>query len=506
MMDIEAGFRATKSCGRFQILLLIMATYIVLTTGYNGLFSAFIFNNPSWQCTENSTRALCIKTNGKIFSSGDKEFERRCMFNRSEWTYTTIKKHSAVTEFDLVCDKTTLAATSSSALYVGGLFGAVIAGRCADTYGRKPVLLTSLLSGTLISIGCAFVQNIWELTALRCLLGACYASYFTITLVYLMEFIAPKNRTKAGILFSLAFCFSLFCVDIFAYHQKTWRSLQLYMSFPPIIALFIIVALPESPRWLYATGKTTKAQHNLKSIGRFNGVRLSEPTLQPCERSSKKVYTYYHLFRYKHVALVTLSQACLWMTSAAIYYALGLESANLGGDMYHVFAYLSLAEIPSNIVAIPLCDRLGRKKTILGSMVLSGIMTGLISIQSKLSITIRSLYSLSLAVVARFLITISYNCSYVWAFEVFPTVVRSKGLCICTIIERLGGIMAPYLVRVLQRVNSILPYLIMCCLAISTALLGLVQPETIKKPTREQFEDFFEKNEVHSTRRNENQS
>ena len=49
-----------------------------------------------------------------------------------------------------------------------------------------------------------------------------------------------------------------------------------------------------------------------------------------------------------------------------------------------------------------------------------------------------------LAMVGKFAITCSYSMIYVYATEVFPTVVRTLGLGMCSFMSRIGGIIAPY--------------------------------------------------------------
>ena len=53
--------------------------------------------------------------------------------------------------------------------------------------------------------------------------------------------------------------------------------------------------------------------------------------------------------------------------------------------------------------------------------------------------------------------------------------------------------LAPFLVGVLQQVNYILPFIVMAIVTLCACVLGMFLPETNRRPTREVFEDFFEK-------------
>ena len=53
--------------------------------------------------------------------------------------------------------------------------------------------------------------------------------------------------------------------------------------------------------------------------------------------------------------------------------------------------------------------------------------------------------------------------------------------------------MAPFLVNVLQNLSYILPFIVMSAVTTATCVLALTLPETNNRPTRENYEDFFDK-------------
>ena len=79
---------------------------------------------------------------------------------------------------------------------------------------------------------------------------------------------------------------------------------------------------------------------------------------------------------------------------------------------------------------------------------------------------------------------------YAFTFEIFPTPVRSQGMCICIIFERGGICIVPYITNVLQKTSFALTFLVVGGVALLASLLGLVLPETKGSPTRESFDDL----------------
>ena len=128
-MDVDEILTAAGGFGRFQGILSLALVYLVLTVGQNFVSSVFIGSDPPWTCTNNNTRDFCTKNFGHdIFSDSD-DFKVRCSWNSTEWKYTTDKDYSYVTEFDLICSKTSISALAASAIYMGGMLGSSVAGR-----------------------------------------------------------------------------------------------------------------------------------------------------------------------------------------------------------------------------------------------------------------------------------------------------------------------------------------------------------------------------------------
>ena len=159
--------------------------------------------------------------------------------------------------------------------------------------------------------------------------------------------------------------------------------------------------------------------------------------------------------------------------------------------MYEVFALSTLCGIPGSFAAIYLCNRYGRKITILTSFFSSGLLTGAIAIVPT-SFPSRHVVNISLALLAMFFVSIAYCALYVWSFELTPTVVRSQGMLLFSVLENASGLVVPFLVGVLQNTMYALPFIIAAVVTSVAALLGTRLPETNNKPTREVFEDFFE--------------
>ena len=475
--------------GRFQYLIQIFLIYISLATTYQCVFSYFFANDPSWKCIHNSTSKFCEQNFGVKIAADNEKFASRCTLQRDEWTYTTGKKYSIVTEFDLVCKNTAVAALASSMYHVGGGIGVIISGVAADYLGRKPVLIASLCIFIASSITSSYVTNTLQLIILRAFVGAGDSASYITSYVYLSEYAPPNYRTIVAISFSFGFVISEFVIDAVAYYIRYWRNIQFYASFPSILGIAFLFTLPESPRWLMVNCKQLEAEITLKRIARFNGNPLPIIHLKSPAISHEKRYTYYHLFQSRKALVATIIPAFIWATIGLSYYTIVFESSNLGGDMYQAFAFSALAEIPSKFLAYFICNRFGRKKATLISLVLTGVFAAATTLIPNM-LSFKFVLNMTLMMFAKFFVDIAFLGIGLWTFELFPTVLRLQGTAISILSERTGSFLAPFLTSVLHQVNSTLPYIILLVTTVLAGGGGVILPETNKQPTRERYEDF----------------
>ena len=491
--DIDEALALSGPFGKFQVLVQIFFMYAVFTNAYQAVTVYFVGDNPSWTCVSTNTSNFCMENFGKQITNTNRNFSRRCEMKRDEWTYTKPKTYSYITEFDLICEKNSIGALIGGAFFIGSAIGGIITGIMADVYGRKVVFGISLVLITISSIGCSFVKEVWQLILLRALIGAGQGTGVGISFIYLGEFIPTSHRSLSSNIFQISFSLASFLIVTVAYFVRNWRKLQLYLSFPSMIAMLLIFYVPQSPRWLLATGKVSKAENVVQKISEINGKFFNNLKLkeESCDVATGiKRYTYVDLFSSCKIMLLVLSQCVLWFTGDLLFFGLTFGASNLGGNMYESFTLISLPDLPCCFFTIYLCNRFGRKKTVLICNLVGGIVTGAIAIFIK-NLNYGYVISIVLSITGKCFINVAFNGAYIWTFELFPTVVRSQGFSMCLVVSRIGGVFAPFLSEVLQNVDPTLPYLVMGTMGILSSFVGLILPETNRCPSREKYDDFF---------------
>lgn len=497
-MDVDEALHKSGPFGLFQVLVQIFFMYAIFTSAYQSLSNYFEGSDSHWTCmnVSNNTSRFCKENMGKIIEINSANFSKRCHLNRSEWKYTRMKSFSYVTEFDLICERNALGATIDGVFFIGSAVACLISGTVSDIYGRKIVLFTALTLLSFSSLITCFLTQIWHLIALRMLIGASQTISFSIAYIYLEEFITLKHRSISGSICGISFSLSILYLASISYFEERWQYLQLYLTLPTFLAVVGCIFVPKSPRWLLATNEITEAENVIKRIAVINKRTISNLSLRLPEVTSqsdyKKKFTYIHLFKSQEALKIVICQGIISLSGGILYFGVTLLTSSLGGNMNANFMYVAIPDLPCCLITIYLCHYLGRKKTVLITYVLSGLSLGAIALVIRF-VESNYVINIVLSMFGKSFLNIAYNAGYVWTFELFPTVLRTQGFSLCTVLSSIGGFLAPFLRNVLQGYSQSLPYEMMCVLGLLSGLIGLLLPETGDSPTRETYEDFFQK-------------
>ena len=129
--------------------------------------------------------------------------------------------------------------------------GALVFGRLADHFGRRPILMINVALYSVLAIASAFSPNLTVLLILRCLFGFAMGGEWGIGASLALETIPAKSRgVVSGILqegypmgYFLAAIANLFLPSI------GWRGLVALGALPALLILYIRRNVPESPAW-----------------------------------------------------------------------------------------------------------------------------------------------------------------------------------------------------------------------------------------------------------------
>lgn len=297
----------------------------------------------------------------------------------------------------------------------------------------------------------------------------------------------------AGTMLQVFFAISVALLGLMAYLIPSWRHLTIASALPAVFGLFIVNTIPESPRWLASQGRYDEAEAVLKKISMENGFGNKHVSLRRAKSTSKsgssvRSYGILDLFTNIGTCIITLIMIISWFVNSLVYYGLSLNVKNLGGNMYVNFVLAGLVEIPSYLLTVVLLNWSGRRKSLFYFMMgAAGSCWTCMKLQEQEN-TNPAWLSFS-AMLGKFCISASFAVLYVYAAELFPTVIRNIGMGVATVASRCGGILCPFVVLMGEQSRS-LPMFIFACLSLVAGLAGLKLPETKGRPMPETMEDL----------------
>jgi SHS family lactate transporter-like MFS transporter len=123
-------------------------------------------------------------------------------------------------------------------------------GMMADRYGRRPVLMTSVVLYSALELASAFAPSLAVLLIMRALFGFAMGGVWGVGASLALESIPPRTRgIVSGILqegYAAGF-FLASAVFFFLFDKIGWRGMFIVGSAPALLALFIQFAVRESP-------------------------------------------------------------------------------------------------------------------------------------------------------------------------------------------------------------------------------------------------------------------
>eukprot|EP00521_Asterionellopsis_glacialis_P007502 CAMPEP_0195282404 /NCGR_PEP_ID=MMETSP0707-20130614/1288_1 /TAXON_ID=33640 /ORGANISM="Asterionellopsis glacialis, Strain CCMP134" /LENGTH=535 /DNA_ID=CAMNT_0040341369 /DNA_START=32 /DNA_END=1639 /DNA_ORIENTATION=+ len=173
----------------------------------------------------------------------------------------------------------------ASALYLGMLFGGLLAGPACDREGRRSILLSGLFLNSSFGLAMAFSENAVQLCACRFVMGLGIGAIVSCLLALTSEHTPPKKR--GGYLnFVAAFWtigsiyVALFAFLMFEKFAKSWRLYVLCNAAPSALAFILIsIFVPESARFLGLHGHYNQAARVANRVARSMGFRGSQLTV-----------------------------------------------------------------------------------------------------------------------------------------------------------------------------------------------------------------------------------
>ena len=362
----------------------------------------------------------------------------------------------------------------TSAVMLGAILGGATAGRLADRYGRRRLILIASLvfvAGAALS-AIAPDKGVAFLVAARIVLGWAVGAASALVPAYLSEMAPAEVRGRlsglnqvmivSGMLLSYVADFLLLGFP----GTWSWR-LMLGAAIIPAIILFLgTLGLPESPRFLVSHGLVDMARQVLTTV-RPERSRIEEElqeiqrTVQAEQNLTRGHYKAFFQKHYRPLVIAGLGVAALqqFQGANAIFYYLPLIVQQLSGASMHSALMWPMVEgailVLGSLFFLLLADRINRRTL----LTVGGIIMAISFIAPAILHMLNP--SLSGNTVVVFLSIYVALYSFTWApltwvivGEIFPLAIRGSGTGLASSFNWIGSFLVGLLFPIMASAMS----------------------------------------------------
>uniref|UniRef100_A0A3Q3SIL5 Solute carrier family 22 member 13a n=1 Tax=Mastacembelus armatus TaxID=205130 RepID=A0A3Q3SIL5_9TELE len=281
------------------------------------------------------------------------------------WVYYNMMYESTiVTDFDLVCGQANLLEVAQTVLMAGILVGCLLFGPFAESFGRKRAAQIPVIVMLIFTITAGLSPNYYLYLVSQLMVGTGYGGY------RLNSIILGKVSLKTLFLIFVQFLLShqLFgavgqCILAgLVYAVRDWRLAH-------VSVLVFTRFIPESARWLLGRGRTDEAKQLIIKAAAINKCTVPDSLLD------KVLFIHINtspLLRYFFTLILA------WFSLTITYYSLSFNVGNFGLDIFLTQTMFGLTELPAHILCIWLLEVVGRKVSLMFTLLTGGLLCILI--------------------------------------------------------------------------------------------------------------------------------
>ncbi len=353
-----------------------------------------------------------------------------------------------------------------ASMLLGCAIGAFFAGRLADRWGRRSVLIIAAALFLVSALGAGAAWSSASFIAARVLGGFAVGAASVMSPAYIAEVASARYRGRLATVQQIAIISGLFCAFLSNYllakaagvstgalwlGQAAWRWMFWMQTLPSLAFLLLLLSIPESPRYLMMKKRKDDALAVLTRLYGAEGAgtklveidgSLAQDHHRP--RLSDLVNTATGRIRpivWVGVGLATFQQLVginvVFYYGAVLWQAVGFSE----NDALLINVLSGALSIGACMITVALIDRIGRKPLLwVGSLGMTVALALLVVAFASASLDAGGKLALSpamgvLALVAANVYVIFFNLSWgpvMWVMlgEMYPNQIRGSGLAV----------------------------------------------------------------------------
>ncbi|WP_026784249.1 MFS transporter [Pleomorphomonas koreensis] len=334
--------------------------------------------------------------------------------------------------------------------FLGMMIGAALFGRIADRIGRRRVLLVTVACDGVFGLASVFAPNFGLLLAARFLTGAAVGGTLPVDYAMMAEFLPSDRRGRWLVMLEAFWAVGTVVVALAAWAAASaglgdaWRYIFFATAVPALVGFWLRLMVPESPLYLLRKGRTDEARAVVDRMLVANGkAPLDAPLAASPALEAVRLLS-------PALKRRTLLMLAVWFLVSLSYYGIFTwMPARLAGEGfgfvrgYGFLVIVALAQLPGYALAAWGVERIGRKPTLIGFLILSAAGCALFVVAGEATLVATAILLMSFALLG------TWGALYAYTPELYPTAARASGMGAAGAMARLGGLLAPSLLSLL---------------------------------------------------------
>ncbi|VDM53629.1 unnamed protein product [Angiostrongylus costaricensis] len=403
--------------------------FVLLTWQFSIFFASQqifpIFSNyvPEWQCDDGLTSKNCTTYN-------------TC---NGTLTYPYLQFHSAALEFGWICGKTAyLASLFSQIQFIGVLCGTFSFGALSDIFGRKPIAIVAVSIGILANFVTGLSPTWQILMAIRFFVGLTVGGTLVVVCTFVMEMLLPHQRMALRAFFNWGVARLILTLICMIFPE--WRAASVACALTALPALLILISVfPESPTWLHNKGRFEEMRNAERYIAKIAGIEY-KPVAHKKIEHSKTLCEMLHTGGLHRRLFVLWT---MWFVASICGYATDLNSNTISGDFFLNQIIFSVLIAVSKMVMDTFVPSFSRRILHQGAQTivcLCFLVLFFLTVQGYSGVA-----TLIINVTGTIFIEYTWDACYLCAVESMETSCRASATGTCSLMARVGAIIAPFL-------------------------------------------------------------
>jgi MFS family permease len=161
---------------------------------------------------------------------------------------------------------------------LGGMIGGLVAGSLADRYGRRPLLVATILVYSLFSGLTFFATEWWHVAALRFFVALGVGGEWAVAASLVAEVFPTRARAHASGIFHASSVLGIWMATLAAMAVgQNWRYAFLFGIVPSLLVVWVRARVREPEKWEHALSDAEKSNLDGLRMGSFRDLLGTAP-------------------------------------------------------------------------------------------------------------------------------------------------------------------------------------------------------------------------------------